>query len=165
MKRILGIDPGLAETGYGIIEVEGNRCRHVAHGVIRTPSSSPPGERLLHLYKSVENIIKTYGPEEAGIENLYFTKNIGSALPVAQARGVVLLVLAKRGITAGEYTPQAIKQAIVGTGRADKGQVQEFLRILLALKTVPKPDHAADAIASAVCHFHTLSSMSYKRRS
>jgi crossover junction endodeoxyribonuclease RuvC len=152
MIRILGIDPGLAETGYGIIDVRGSRYVHICHGVISTPAEMNTGERLCLIYNELDELVKTYSPKEAGIENLYFAKNITSALPVAQARGVALLLLAQRKVSAGSYPPQMIKQAIVGHGRATKHQVQELVRVLLGLIEPPKPDHAADALAAAICH-------------
>jgi crossover junction endodeoxyribonuclease RuvC len=154
MIRIIGIDPGLSNTGYGIIQVAGNRYEHLEHGVITTSSKTNTGERLKKIYKSLERIIKTFAPDEAGIESLYIAKNISSALPVAQAKGVVLMTFALAGIPAKEYTPLAIKQSIVGRGRAEKQQVQELTKMLLGLSDIPGPDHAADALAAAICHYH-----------
>ncbi len=155
MKTILGIDPGFAATGYGVITHDGRTIRHVAHGVIRTDNSATPGKRLLMIFDAISDVIHKHGPDEAGVETLYFAKNASSALPVAQARGVVLLALARSGITAAEYPPQAIKQAIVGQGRADKDQVQNLIRMLLGLAEIPRPDHAADALGAAICHANT----------
>ncbi|MFP4643802.1 MAG: crossover junction endodeoxyribonuclease RuvC [Spirochaetales bacterium] len=151
----MGVDPGLASTGYGIIVCEGSRIMHETHGVIRTQSSETAGARLLRIFEQIQGLCDTYKPAAAGIESLYFASNVTSALPVAQARGVVLLAFAQAGIPASEYPPQAIKQALVGEGRADKHQVAEFVRLLLGMPAVPKPDHAADALAAAVCHFNT----------
>ncbi|MFP4372841.1 MAG: crossover junction endodeoxyribonuclease RuvC [Spirochaetaceae bacterium] len=156
MSLVLGIDPGLAHTGWGVIDPRDNRYRLVGHGVISTAPASSPGARLDRLYTEVVAVLEHYRPAEAGVENLYFTKNTSSAIPVAQARGVVLLALERAGVHAAEYTPQAIKQAIVGEGRAEKAQVQELLRVLLGVREVPAPDHAADALAAAVCHIHNL---------
>ncbi len=155
MTRILGLDPGLAETGYGIIDAGSGRFRHIAHGVISTPPDMETGTRLNVIYERLLALVREYGPREAGIENLYFARNITSALPVAQARGVALLVFARRKVLCRGYPPQAIKQALVGNGRADKKQVGELVRLLLGLPEVPKPDHAADALAAAICHAHT----------
>jgi crossover junction endodeoxyribonuclease RuvC len=155
MIRILGIDPGLAETGFGIIDAGGGRLVHVVHGVISTPPDMDAGYRLLRIYDTISALVGEYAPAEAGIENLYFAKNISSALPVAQARGVALLVFAQKSLAVGAYPPQTIKQAVVGHGRAEKQQVQELVRILLGLEAVPSPDHAADALAAAICHAHT----------
>lgn len=156
MSSVLGVDPGLAHTGWGIIDSSGGRYRLVAHGVITTGARQHPGARLDHLYREMVTLLERYRPAEAGVENLYFAKNTTSAIPVAQARGVVLLALERGGVRAAEYTPQAIKQAIVGQGRAEKAQVQELLRVILGLPEVPSPDHAADALAAAVCHIHNL---------
>lgn len=156
MIRILGIDPGLANTGYGVIEVENDRYRAVSYGVIRTEGGTLPGNRLKIIYDSLSEIIEEFHPDEAGIENLFFAKNIASAFPVAQAKGISLLLLAQKKIPLGEYPPQAIKQAIVGRGRAKKEQVQELTKVLLGLKTLPKPDHAADALAAAICHYNNM---------
>ncbi|WP_455381729.1 crossover junction endodeoxyribonuclease RuvC [Salinispira pacifica] len=155
MKRIIGIDPGLAHTGWGVVDAEGSRYHYCEHGVISTTSGTGVGERLLFIYDSLVEILNRFSPSEAGIESLYFSRNITSAIPVAQARGIVLLALAQNGVAAAEYPPQAIKQAIVGAGRAEKHQVQELVRVLLGLEKIPKPDHAADALAAAICHANT----------
>ena len=154
MRRILGIDPGLASTGYGLIEVEGNSYQHICHGVITTGSSDATGDRLAAIFSELETVIREYNPSEAAVESLFFAKNATSAIPVAQARGVALLALTRLGVVGVEYAPQAIKRAIVGQGRAEKQQVQQLVRIILGLSEVPKPDHAADALAVAICHVH-----------
>ena len=154
MLRILGIDPGLAQTGYGIIDIKNNKIIHVVHGVIKTSSKDPISERLLSIYNQLSEIINTYKPDEAGIEALYFAKNVLSAIPVAESKGVVHLICAQNSIDNYEYTPLEIKQTIVGNGRADKNQVQELVMFLLKLDKLPKPDHCADALAAAICHFH-----------
>jgi crossover junction endodeoxyribonuclease RuvC len=164
MIRILGVDPGLAQTGYGIIDSGGSRLVHVTHGVISTPADMETGERLLRIYDRLAALIKEYGPDEAGIENLFFTKNITSAIPVAQARGAALLLFSRKALAVGDYPPLVIKQAIVGYGRADKKQVQEFVRLLLGLKEIPRPDHAADALAAAICHAHTRGAVRAARK-
>ena len=155
--RIIGIDPGLASTGFGIIETVGNKIRYVAHGVIKTSPEKPLGERLFHIYQDLNQVIDMYKPEEGGIEALFFAKNITSALPVAHAKGVVHLVFAQHGIPLGEYTPIVIKRAVVGEGRAEKGQVQEMVKVILNLDKVPRPDHAADALSAAICHVNNRS--------
>lgn len=155
MVRIIGIDPGLANTGWGVLDAGRGRLRHVGHGTIPTEPGCSNGERLLTIFDRLTEIVEKYRPQEAGIESLYFAKNISSALPVAQARGIVLLTFARNAVVAAEYPPQAIKQAIVGRGRAEKSQVQELVRVLLGLKDVPRPDHAADALAAAICHAHS----------
>ncbi len=151
MKRILGIDPGFAETGWGIIEAEGSRFRHIAHGFIKTVPSDTDGVRLEIIYDAVENIISEFGPSFAGVEDIFFARNKLSAIPVAQAKGVVLLVLEKRGVKASVFTPLQIKQALTGNGRAEKKQVQTMVKLLLGLSETIKPDHAADALAAAIC--------------
>lgn len=155
MTTILGIDPGLAKTGYGIIRKERDSLLYVTHGFFETKAGRPPGERLEAVYDMVRELIRLHKPDEAGVESLYFAKNITSALPVAQAKGVVLLALAQEHIPTFEYAPQEIKLAIVGAGRAEKHQVQELVKVLLGLKEVPSPDHASDALAAAICHAHS----------
>ncbi len=152
---LFGVDPGLAATGYGVIVAQGSRLMHIDHGVIRTESSDRPGVRLLRIFDTITALIEQHRPAAAGIESLYFASNVTSALPVAQARGVVLLALERASVPAVEYPPQAIKQAIVGQGRAEKQQVAEFVRLLLGLEKQPAPDHAADALAAAVCYHHS----------
>ncbi len=154
MRRILGIDPGLASTGFGVIETTDNGYRHLHHGVITTGASDPTGDRLAKIYREIEEVIRRFSPGEAAVESLFFAKNATSAIPVAQARGVVLLALSHVGVTGVEYAPQAIKRALVGEGRAEKQQVQELVRVVLGLSEIPSPDHAADALAVAVCHVH-----------
>ncbi len=154
MRRILGIDPGLASTGFGVIETSGSSYRHLHHGVIITGATEPTGDRLAGIYREIEAVIRRFSPTEAAVESLFFAKNATSAIPVAQARGVVLLALVHAGITGVEYAPQAIKRALVGQGRAEKYQVQELVRVVLGLPEIPSPDHAADALAVAVCHVH-----------
>ncbi|HOT61901.1 MAG TPA: crossover junction endodeoxyribonuclease RuvC [Treponemataceae bacterium] len=154
-RTIIGIDPGLAHTGWGILTFERSRLRYVSHGVIATPAGLIHQERLLMIHRALEEVLDAYGPSEAGMETLYFAKNVTSAMGVAEARGVVTLSLALRGIALGEFTPHAIKQAVVGVARADKAQVQESVRVLLGLTERPKPDHAADALAAAIARAHT----------
>jgi crossover junction endodeoxyribonuclease RuvC len=154
IHRVLGIDPGLAQTGWGIIDSSGNRHKHIDHGTIKTVSREAPERRLLSLYRELKSLIEAYKPVGLGIETLFFTKNISSAMPVAQARGVVLLAAAESGLLVGEFSPVTIKQSVVGAGGAGKGQVQEMVRILLGLAEIPKPDHASDALASAITFIH-----------
>ncbi len=155
MAVILGIDPGLANTGYGVIQISGGRTKYLIHGVIETASKMNLGERLSLIYDAVSDLIRHFSPESAGIENLYFAKNRTSAIPVAQARGILLLSLFQNGVTAYEFPPQEIKQALTGNGRASKEQVQEMVRVMLGLKEIPKPDHASDALAVAICCYHS----------
>jgi crossover junction endodeoxyribonuclease RuvC len=152
MKVILGIDPGLASTGYGVIRCAGSRFRCIVHGTVRTSPRDEMGDRLVQIHRGIMDIISAYEPEEAGIETVYFSKNSKSAIPVAQARGVVLFTLASRGVPFAEYTPLELKQAVVGNGRAEKAQVQQVLKMIFNLKEIPKPDHASDALAAAFCH-------------
>jgi len=152
--RVLGIDPGLASIGWGIIDSSGTRHKHIDHGTITTSSKDLPERRLLDLYREVSSLIEAFNPSGMGIETLFFTKNISSALPVSQARGVVLLAAAEKGLTVGEYSPVTIKQSVVGAGGAAKKQVQEMVRILLGLQEIPGPDHAADALAAAITFIH-----------
>jgi len=150
----VGVDPGLAAAGWGIVEVLGSRLTYLAHGCIKTAAGIPRSERLLAIYLAFNEVLDLYLPGEAGMETLYFAKNVTSAMPVAEARGVLCLALAERSIHVGEYTPMAIKQAVVGSGGAGKAEVQELVRLLLGLPVIPKPDHAADALAAAVCRAH-----------
>jgi crossover junction endodeoxyribonuclease RuvC len=152
MKVILGIDPGLASTGYGVIRCSGSRFRCIAYGTVRTSPRDGMGERLVQIHQGIMDIITTYEPEEAGIETVYFSKNSKSAIPVAQARGVVLYTLESRGVPFAEYTPLELKQAVVGNGRAEKAQVQQVLKMIFNLVELPRPDHASDALAAAFCH-------------
>ena len=154
---ILGVDPGLAKTGYGLIRIEGGRISHVAHDIISTKPHSSTGDRLEVIFSRMKGVIEQYKPDFAAVESLYFAKNAVSAIPVAQSRGVSLLALAQAGIHTKEYSPLQIKQAITGNGRAEKKQVQELVRFLLSLKEIPRPDHAADALAAAICCYHEVS--------
>ena len=151
MKIILGIDPGLATVGFGLIKHEGSRYIHLYHGMIQTSAGDDMGRRLVKIHDELKTVICNYKPHEAGVETLYFSKNVKSAMPVAQARGVILFTLAEALVPFSEYTPLQLKQAVVGRGRADKKQIQFMLKILFNLEEPPKPDHAADALAAAIC--------------
>jgi crossover junction endodeoxyribonuclease RuvC len=142
--------------------VEGNRFKYVAHGVISTAAGLPHGERLCAIWHELNAVLNAYKPVEAGMETLYFAKNVTSAMGVSEARGVVTLALSLRGISLGEYTPHGIKQAVVGVSRAEKKQVQESVRLLLGLPTIPKPDHAADALAAAITRVNTVDLLACK---
>jgi len=155
-SRIIGVDPGLASTGWGVIEISNGRLIYIAHGCIETGPDVKRGERLLHIYKSFQKVLKTYKPTESAMENLYFGKNISSAMTVAEARGILLLALTSGGLPVQEITPNAIKKAVVGVTRAEKAQIQEMVRFILGLKEIPKPDHAADALGAAICAANTL---------
>lgn len=153
-RRVLGIDPGLANTGFGVVDFCDGRYRMVSYGCITTKSDRPHGERLLTIYSRLCALIAEFEPDEAGMETLYFARNVSSAMGVAEARGVVTLCLAQHNIPLGEYTPNQIKQAVTGTASADKALVERYVKILLALECEPKPDHAADALAGAITHLH-----------
>jgi len=152
MRTVIGIDPGLASTGWGVVRFDGSRFLHVGHGVVTTDPGAPLPERLLTIHTQISRIIASHHPSEAGVEDLYFSKNATSAIHVAQARGVVLLALAQRGIPVGTYSPQQVKQAVIGRGKAAKDQVQRLVGVVLGLEEIPGPDHAADALAVAICH-------------
>ena len=153
--RVLGIDPGTAITGYGLVEEVRGDLKLVAFGVIRTPADQPLPRRLQLIYHAVSDLAEEWEPEAAAVEELFFSRNVRTAMSVGQARGVVLLALADAGLDVAEYTPLAIKQAVTGYGNADKMQVQEMVRLLLELAEVPRPDDAADALAVAICHLHS----------
>lgn len=149
--RILGIDPGTGILGFGVIDVDSRgKAVLVDGGVIRTPANQPDSERLITIYDELHEIIAELKPTVMSVEKLFFAQNVTTAMSVSQARGVVLLCGKQHGLELHEYTPQQIKQAITGYGKADKKQMQEMVRILLGLKEVPKPDDAADAIAAAL---------------
>lgn len=150
--RILGIDPGNAIMGYGIVDYTGNRFVTVDYGCIRSTAGVPQHLRLLKLYRQLNDLLNKYKPDCLTIEQLFFNRNTKTALVVGQARGVALLAAAEAGIDVYEYTPLQVKQAVVGRGRADKGQVQYMVRVILNLAEIPRPDDAADALAVAVCH-------------
>ncbi|MCL2763321.1 MAG: crossover junction endodeoxyribonuclease RuvC [Treponema sp.] len=151
MRRVIGVDPGLASTGWGVLDCQGGKIRHVAHGSIETKAGRPQAERLFLIMESLRSVLDTYNPAEAAVEILFFGKNVSSAIPVAEARGVIFAVLAERGLPVLEFRPNAIKQGVTGVASADKKQVQEMVRIILGLPTIPKPNHAADALATAIC--------------
>lgn len=152
--KILGIDPGLANTGFGVVALNGARSSALVAGVITTPASSRLEERLTTLFRDVEGLLEEHAPDAVALEELYFGQNAGSAMAVGQARGVVLLAAGRRGLTATGYTPQQIKQAVCGSGRADKQQVTRMVVTGLGLADSQIPDHAADALAVAMCHLN-----------
>jgi crossover junction endodeoxyribonuclease RuvC len=147
---VLGVDPGVANTGYGVVSSEGSRLLAVQYGVIETPKSATLPERLAEIHRDVSDLIVSFGAEAVAVEDLYFGQNVSSALAVGQARGVVLLATAQQEIAVRSYTPQQVKGAVCGSGRADKGQVARMVARLLGLAEAPKPDHAADALAVAI---------------
>jgi len=150
-RRIIGIDPGLASTGWGVVDHENSRIIYIAHGCIETEAALPRHERLFFIYRQINTVMDTYNPGEAAMETLYFGKNVTSAIAVAEARGVLSLAMAERNLPLAEFTPHAIKQAVVGVRRAEKIQVQEMVALILGLPVIPKPDHAADALGAAIC--------------
>ncbi|MDB5167157.1 MAG: ruvC [Candidatus Saccharibacteria bacterium] len=151
--RIIGIDPGTGIMGFGVIDVVKDKMKLVDAGVITTPAHTPHDERLEDIFDSLTEIIKATKPEVMSVEKLFFTNNVTTAMTVAEARGVALLVGRKAKLPIAEYTPNQIKQTLTGYGKADKKQVQEMVRIQLGLKDVPKPDDCADALAAAITHF------------
>ena len=160
--RILGIDPGYAIVGYGIIDYSHCKFNLVSYGAITTPADMPFPERLQSIYKDMQFIINKYNPTCLSIERLYFNTNTTTAIDVAQARGVIVLAAQEKGLKVNEYTPLQVKQSVTGYGRAEKHQVMEMVKGLLNLTAVPKPDDTADALALALCHAH-YSSSSYSR--
>src|SRR5579864_3524183 len=152
----LGIDPGTAIVGYAVVTARGSELSMIACDVITTPAGMPLAQRLQHIYARLSEIVATHKPNEGAMEELFFAKNARTALSVGQARGVAMLALANGGLSVAEYTPRQVKQAVSGYGGADKQQVGEMVRILLHLKSIPKPDDAADAAAVAICHLHTV---------
>ena len=155
-RVVLGIDPGTAITEYGLIqENENGDLVWLSHGVIKTPSDWDEPKRLLHLYLELKKIITDNHPDSCAVEKLFFQKNVKTALSVGQGRGAALIAVAEAALPVEEYTPLAVKQAVVGYGKADKNQVQQMVKILLGLDELPQPDDAADALAVAICHLHT----------
>ena len=152
---IMGIDPGLAITGFGIIRYQKNQFSVIQYGVIRTAAKTPLPERLLAIHQGIHTLANRYQPQAAAVEELFFNTNAKSAFLVGQARGVAVTSAASCGISIFEYTPLQVKQAVAGYGRADKQQVQQMIKTLLHLNEIPRPDDAADALAIAVCHAHT----------
>lgn len=152
--RVLGLDPGTATTGYGIIDVVDGRFQPVTYGVIKTYPKENMAKRLQTIYIELNNLLAQYQPDTAGIEELFFGRNVTTAVTVGQARGVLLLALANANIPIGEYSPPKIKDAVTGYGKADKAQVQLMIRNLLDLEETPRPDDAADGLAVAITHYH-----------
>ncbi len=155
-RVVVGIDPGTAITGYGIIrEQENGDLEWVSHGVVKTPSNWDEPQRLLELYHQLNDIFASYKPDCCAVEKLFFQKNVKTAILVGQGRGAALIAAAEAKLSVGEYTPLEIKQAVVGYGAADKQQVQKMVKVLLNLEEIPQPDDAADALAVAICHLHS----------
>lgn len=156
---ILGIDPGYAIVGWGILEYNGIKFRTISYGAINTTPDMPFSSRLEHIFDSLSTIIDKYRPECVAVEKLFFQNNQKTAIDVGQARGVIILACQKARLQISEYTPLQVKQSVVGYGRAEKKQIMEMTRILLNLKEVPKPDDTADALALAICHGHSAGSL------
>ncbi|QIA26827.1 crossover junction endodeoxyribonuclease RuvC [Thermaerobacter sp. PB12/4term] len=156
--QVLGIDPGTATMGFGVVAVAGTTLVPVTYGVIRTPASQPPAQRLAAIYRDLQELLRRYQPQAMAVERLFLQKNRSSALHVGQARGVALLAAAQAGLPVHEYAPHEVKQAVVGYGRASKVQVQRMVQALLGLARPPVPDDAADALAVAVCCLHAQTS-------
>ncbi|MBM3487431.1 MAG: crossover junction endodeoxyribonuclease RuvC [Alphaproteobacteria bacterium] len=151
--RLLGLDPGLRVTGWGIVDADGNRLRHVADGIVRVPADGPLADRLAALYEALERVIGAHAPDEAAVEETFVNRNAAATLKLGQARGVVLLAPARRGLPVAEYAANVVKQSLVGVGHADKQQVMMMVRTLLPGCLAASPD-AADALAVAICHAH-----------
>lgn len=154
--RILGIDPGLATIGFGVIDVEGDKRKLIQFGTVNTRAGVPTPQRLRSVYRGINQLLDTYEPDDVAFEELFFSKNITTGMTVSQARGVTLLAVAERTENIYEYTPNQIKQAVVGYGRADKHQVQDMVRRLLNMKEIARPDDAADALAVALTHANSM---------
>jgi len=152
---VLGLDPGLATTGYGLVDGDGQRLEMVACGAIITAPGQPIAQRLVDLFRQLNVILDSYHPDVAAVEELFFCTNARTAIMVGEGRGVALLALAEAGLDVAEYTPLQIKQATTGYGKAPKAQVQEMVRLLLNLSDIPRPDDAADALAVGICHLHS----------
>ncbi len=152
---VLGIDPGTATTGYGLVYEDDNGPQLVTCGVILTPSGLPMPDRLVTIYQAIKDLIALHQPATGAVEKLYFQKNVSTAMTVGQARGVALLAMAQAGMSIGEYNPADVKMAVAGYGGADKKQMQGMVKAVLNLTDIPKPDDAADALAVAICHLHS----------
>ncbi|MGI5875711.1 MAG: crossover junction endodeoxyribonuclease RuvC [Dethiobacteria bacterium] len=161
---VLGIDPGLATTGYGIVVKEGNQYYEKDYGYINTPAGMDLHQRLLIIFRSIGVLIDRYAPEAVAVEKLFFSKNTRTALQVGEARGAILTATAEKGLPVYEYTPLQVKQAVAGYGRADKKQVQQMVSILLRLAEPPRPDDAADALAVALCFLQSFKLEQLSRR-
>ncbi|HEU24740.1 MAG: crossover junction endodeoxyribonuclease RuvC [Mesoaciditoga sp.] len=155
-KKILGIDPGFGIIGYGLVDVQNKAESFVDCGVIRTDPKKPLSERLLEIYEEIRGLIDSLKPDEVAIEELYFFRNVTTAIFVGEARGVIILAFEQKKIPIYEYTPMEVKMAVTGYGKATKRQVQEMVRIMLKMENIPRPDDAADALAIALCHAHQI---------
>ncbi|MBR3504025.1 MAG: crossover junction endodeoxyribonuclease RuvC [Clostridia bacterium] len=154
--RILGIDPGLGTMGWGVIDTDGVKHRLIQYGAILTQPNQPLPQRLRSVFKGVTQLMETFQPEEVAFEELFFSKNITTGMAVSAARGVALVAVAEKTDNLFEYTPMQIKQAITGYGKADKHQIQMMVRLMLSMDETPRPDDAADALAVAITHAHSM---------
>ena len=161
--RILGIDPGYAIVGFGILEADRGQARLLRCGAINTPAGAPMPARLLRIQEDMETLIREFSPDVMAIEELFFNTTVTTGIGVAQARGVILAAAARLGVEIFEYTPSQVKIAVVGYGKAEKRQVMEMTRRILGLSAVPKPDDSADAVAIALCHARSRTSLLYQR--
>jgi len=158
-KIIVGFDPGLADTGFGVIAVNGSKLTCLDYGSLQTPAKTDLPSRLANLYRQAEILLDKYKPDLVGIEQLFFCRNVTTAFQVGQARGVVMLAIGQRQLPCLEFTPLQIKQAVAGYGQADKRQVQKMVKLMLNLKEIPKPDDAADGLAAALCAAQSQSTL------
>jgi len=157
--RVLGIDPGVATIGFGVVDFAKNTQRLVQYGVITTPAGIPLSNRLLQISHDMAELIHAFSPDEMAVEELFFSKNITTGIAVAHGRGVILLEAERLGVPVFEYTPMQVKQAVVGYGKAEKKQVMLMTQRLLKMKEIPRPDDAADALAIAICHGRSATSL------
>lgn len=152
---IIGIDPGTALLGYGVISYKGNKFSTLTYGCVKNSSAIPMPEKLHVIYETIKSLINQFSPDVLAMENLFFNQNVTTAMTVSQARGVVSLAAFQEGIDFYEYTPLQVKQAVVGYGKAEKKQIQQMVKVILNLRETPKPDDVADALAIAICHAHS----------
>lgn len=152
--RVLGIDPGSETLGWGVVDGSGSKYALVAHGTVKSNARQLFSKRLLNIYNGVAEIMAEHSPDVLSVEDTFYAVNVGVALKLGQVRGIMLLLAEQRGIEIAEYAPRLVKQTVVGYGNAEKHQVQEMVKLLLRMKTVPTPHDAADALAIAICHFH-----------
>jgi crossover junction endodeoxyribonuclease RuvC len=162
--RVMGIDPGIAIVGFGVVDREGNRLRAVEYGSIRTEAGLPGPARLKQIHESCRELFSLHRPDVVAVEQLFFHRNVTTAFSVGQARGVILLAAEEAGVPVTEYTPMQVKLGVTGYGQAQKKQVQEMVRILLGLPAVPKPDDVADALAIAICEAHSSGFRNHSKR-
>ncbi len=155
-KRIIGLDPGFGIVGYGVVDIQGKSESLVKYGAIRTSAKDSIPKRIEKIYDVLSQILTEYMPDESAVEELYFFRNVTTAISVGEARGVMLLALEKFGVKIYEYTPMEVKLSVTGYGKATKRQVQEMVRVMLNMNDIPRPDDAADALAIALCHAHQI---------